>query len=72
LSELKVPVHLLSAEEYGKLFEARGFREYSYCMIADRTPEADAPYYGWLTDPAERRRFRELGALLMTARRPEE
>ena len=72
LSEMKVPVNLLRAEEYGKLFEACGFQEYSDCMIADRTPEADAPYYGRLTNPAERRRFRELGALLMSARRPEE
>jgi ubiquinone/menaquinone biosynthesis C-methylase UbiE len=72
LSGMKVPVHLRSAEEYGKLFEACGFQEYSFRMIPDRTPDADAPYYGRLADPAERRRFRELGALLMTARRAEE
>jgi len=71
LNHLKAPVNLRSAEEYGKLLEARGFTEYSFCMIPDRTPAA-APYYGRLPDPAERRRFRELGALLMTARRPEE
>jgi ubiquinone/menaquinone biosynthesis C-methylase UbiE len=72
LSEMKVPVHLRSAEEYQKLFEVCGFQEYSFRMIPDRTPENDAPYYGRLADPAERHRFRELGALLMTARRPEE
>ena len=72
LPQMKVPVHLRSAEEYGKLFEACGFQEYSFRMIPDRTPDADAPYYTQLTDPAERRRFREVGALLMTARRPEE
>lgn len=72
LSHWNVLVHLRSAEEYGKLFAACGFREYSFRMIPDRTPEADAPYYERLADPVERRRFRELGALLMTARRPEE
>ena len=72
LPQMKVPVHLPSAEEYRKLFEACGFAEYSFCMIPDRTPDTDASYYGRITDPAERRRFRELGALLMTARRPEE
>lgn len=72
IDRLKVPVHLRSAEEYGKLFESCGFEEYSFRMISDRTPEADAEYYGWLADPAERRRFRELGGLLMTARRPDE
>jgi len=72
LSRLQVPVHLRSAEEYGKLLEACGFAGYAFRMIPDRTPEADADYYLRVADPAERRRFRELGALLMTARRPEE
>ena len=72
LPQMKVPVQLRSAEEYRNLFEACGFEEYSFCMVPDRTPDTDAAYYGRLTDPAERRRFRELGALLMTARRPEE
>ena len=72
LDRLPVPVHVPSAEEYGKLFESCGFEAYSFRMIPDRTPEADADYYGRLADPAERRRFRELGGLLMTARRPDE
>ena len=69
LDRLKVPVQLRSAEEYGKLFESCGFEGYSFRMIPDRTPEADAEYYERLADRAERRRFRELGGLLMTARR---
>lgn len=69
---LKLPVNLRSAEEYGKLFESCGFQEYSSRLIPDRTPESDAPYYRQLTDPDQRRRFREFGALLMTARRPQE
>ncbi len=72
LDRLKVPVHLHTAEEYGKLFESCGFEGYSFRMIPDRTSQVDAEYYGWLTDSAERRRFRELGGLLMTASRPDE
>ena len=72
LDRLQVPVHLPTAEEYGKLFESCGFEGYSYRMIPDRTPDADASYYSSLADPAERQRFRELGGLLMTARRPDE
>lgn len=72
LDRLQVPVHLRSAEDYGRLFESCGFEGYSFRMIPDRTPEADASYYSSLADPAERRRFRELGGLLMTARRPAE
>ena len=72
LPHLKVPVNLLSAEEYGKLFELCGFQEYSFRMIPDRTPDSDAPYYRLISDPDQLRRIRELGALLMTARRPEE
>ena len=72
LPHFRVPVNLLSAEDYGKLFESCGFQEYAFHMIPDRTPDSDASYYQHLTDPEERRRFRELGALLMTARRPEE
>jgi len=70
LDRLKVSVHLPSAAEYGKLFESCGFEEYSFRMVPDRTPDADAAYYSRLADPAERQRFKELGALLMTARRP--
>ena len=72
LDRLQAPVQLRSAEEYGKLFESCGFEGYSFRMIPDRTPDADAEYYAWLADPADRRRFREQGALLMTARRPDE
>jgi len=72
IDRLRVPVQLHSAEEYGKLFESCGFEAYSFRMIPDRTPEADVDYYAWLRDPAERRRFRDLGGLLMTARRPDE
>ena len=72
LPRLKIPVKLLSAEEYGRLLEQCGFQEYSYRMIPDRSPVSDNTYDGLVTDPEQLRRFRESGALLMTARRPQE
>ena len=54
------------------LFESCGFAEYTFRMVSDRTPESAAACYRQLTDPEQRRRFRELGALLMAARRPAE
>ncbi len=59
--QLKVPATLRSAKVYGKLFEACGFREYSYLMIPDRTLESNAEYYGHLTNLEQRRRFLEQG-----------
>ena len=72
LPRLKIPVKLLSAEEYGRLLEQCGFQEYSYRMIPDRSLVSDNTYDGLVTDPEQLRRFRESGALLMTARRPRE
>ena len=72
LPHLKVPVQLLSAEEYGALFERCGFEGYSHRMLPDRASVAsggNGP--DSLTDPEELRRFRELGALLLSASKPE-
>ena len=71
LADLKVAVHLRSAEEYGALFEQCGFVGYEYQMIPDCAPVSKeswtpTPLPG---NPGEDQRFRELGALLMTARK---
>ena len=70
LQELKVPVHLLSAEEYGRLFESCGFAEFTHCMIPDRSPLPKDFRDSWFPEPGELHRFRELGALLISARKP--
>ena len=70
LDHLKVPVQLLSAEEYGGLFQQCGFENYEYRMIPDRTPIPERSSDPWFPDPEERRRFRERGALVMSVHKP--
>jgi len=70
LQGLKVPVQLLSAEEYGKLFERWGFVGFTHRMIPDQSPLPEDFRAAWFPEPGELRRFRELGALLISARKP--
>jgi ubiquinone/menaquinone biosynthesis C-methylase UbiE len=67
---LKAPVQLLSAAEYGALFERCGFEDFARRMFPDRAPLSEDYQKRWFPDPDELRRFRELGALLLTARKP--
>jgi len=70
--ELKVPVQLRSAEEYGALLERCGYEAFSHRMIPDRRTIAEDTPVAPFRDTAELRRFHELGALLLTARKPSE
>ena len=72
LTDLKVPVPLMTAADYGEIFQRCGFEEFVHCMIPDRSSSPERSYGRWFPDPDELRRFQELGALLMTARRPAE
>jgi SAM-dependent methyltransferase len=71
LEELKIPVRLFSAEEYAEMFARCGFTDFSHRMIPDRAPETRT-IYSILKTPEEHRRFRELGALLLSARKSAE
>ncbi len=71
IPELHIPVQLFSAEEYAELLARCGFQEFAHRMIPDHTPETRT-IYSILKTPDERRRFRELGALLLCARKPAE
>ena len=72
VQQLKVPVQLLSAEEYGALFERCGYAGFIHRMIPDRSPLPEDFRDPWFPDPDELRRFRELGALLISARKQDE
>ncbi len=72
VQELKVPVQLLSAEEYGALFERCGYAGFVHRMIPDQSPLSENLHDASFPEPGELRRFRELGALLLSARKPVE
>jgi arsenite methyltransferase len=67
--ELKAPIQLLSAEEYRDLFDRCGFQNFSHWMVPDRASPSPHDRTSF-PDAAELQRFRQLGALLMTATKP--
>jgi ubiquinone/menaquinone biosynthesis C-methylase UbiE len=72
IPELKVPVQLLSAEEYAELLARIGYEGFSHRMLSDTRPVPQGTPPAPFRDAAELRRFYELGALLLTARKPSE
>jgi len=68
--ELKVPVQILSAAQYQELFEHCGFADFSHRMLPDHSPSQENSDRLFRT-AEEMRRFQELGALLLSARKPE-
>jgi arsenite methyltransferase len=68
--QLKVPVHLFSAEEWKQLFRDAGFTGVVHELIPDPTP-TPAEYTGrWFRDAAQLRAFHEIGALLVHGTKP--
>ncbi len=65
IDDLKVPVQVLSAEEYRNLFERCGYEDFQYEMLPDTAPPLQGYVSRTFPDAAEFQRFRELGALLM-------
>ena len=72
IPELKVPVQILPAEQYGALLEQCGYENFSHRMIPERRPVPDETPAAPFRDAAELRRFYEAGALLLSARKPAE
>ena len=69
-SQLAVPTHLLSAEEWAGLFSKAGFVDVAHRRVADPTP-APAVYSGrWFRDAEQLRAFRAEGALLIHGTKP--
>ena len=67
---LKVPTHLLSAEEWAELFRQAGFRNVAHRRIPDRSPTADVYTGRWFRDAEQMRNFKQEGALLLHAVNP--
>jgi ubiquinone/menaquinone biosynthesis C-methylase UbiE len=64
-AELKVPTHLLSAEEWEALFRGAGFADVAHRLIPDPTPTPEVYSDRWFRDAAQLRAFRAIGALLV-------
>jgi SAM-dependent methyltransferase len=63
-SLLAVPTHLLSAEEWAKMFRDAGFTSVGHERVVDSSP-SPATYTGrWFRDASHLRAFKEEGALL--------
>jgi len=64
-TKLVVPTHLLSSEEWKKLFRDAGFKEVAHRLLPDPTPTPDVYTGRWFRDAKELAAFRAIGALLV-------
>ncbi len=69
--ELSVPTHLLSGEEWCGLFQQAGFEQAGHSLVSDPRPVPDDYQSRWFKDAETLRKFRAMGALLVTARKPD-
>ena len=65
VSELKVPVQVLSEEEYKALLVKHGFRDVQARRIPDRSPTPETYSGKWFRNAEELRDFKRIGALLL-------
>ena len=63
--KLAVPTHLLSAEEWKKMFRDAGFTEVAHRLLPDPTPTSEVYTGRWFRDAEELAKFRAIGALLV-------
>ncbi|MFB3814871.1 MAG: class I SAM-dependent methyltransferase [Terriglobales bacterium] len=71
VNELNVPVHVRSAGEYVQLLKAHTFEEVEARRIPDLTPAPETYTGKWFANVEELREFKRIGALLLTARKPD-
>lgn len=71
VDELKVPVHTRSEAEYVEMLKAHAFEDVQAIRIPDDTPTPDEYTGKWFANAAELRDFKRIGALLLTARKPD-
>ena len=68
--KLGVPTHLLSGEKWCALLVQAGFQETRHSYVPDPRPVPDGHQSRWFRDAESLRKFRQLGALLVTGRKP--
>jgi ubiquinone/menaquinone biosynthesis C-methylase UbiE len=70
VDKLKVPVHARSEVEYEAMLRAQGFTGVAIEHIPDPTPAPDEYKGPWFANSRELFEFQQIGALLLTARKP--
>ena len=68
---MKVPVHARSEAEYVQMLKAHAFEDVQAVRSPDDTPTPDEYTGKWFANAAELRDFKRIGALLLTARKPD-
>lgn len=71
VDHLQVPVMVRSAAEYTDLLRQAGFEEVAWRQVPDLTPTPDSYTGRWFSNVEELRESKRIGALLLTARKPE-
>ncbi|HLH06326.1 MAG TPA: class I SAM-dependent methyltransferase [Terriglobales bacterium] len=71
VNALKVPVQVRSESEYVQLLKAHAFQDVQAFRIPDETPTPDEYSGKWFKNAYELRDFKRIGALLLTARKPD-
>jgi ubiquinone/menaquinone biosynthesis C-methylase UbiE len=71
VTELKVPVQALSEAEYKTLLEKHGFKNVEARRIPDRSPTPEIYSGKWFKNAEELRDFKKIGALLLSAKKPQ-
>ena len=71
VDELKVPVHARSEAEYVELLKKHAFEDVKAERIPDETPTPEVYSGKWFRNADELRDFKRIGALLLSARKPD-
>ena len=71
VDELKVPVQVLTEQEYVDLLKAHTYEDVRAVRIADLTHTPDEYSGNWFRNADELREFKRIGALLLMARKPD-
>lgn len=67
---LSIPAHLLSADEWARLFREAGFAQVAHFRVPDPTPNPEVYTGRWFRDTAHLAAFRREGALVVHGARP--
>lgn len=71
VEELKVPVQVRSEQEYIDLLKEHAYEEVRAVRVPDLTPTPEEYSGRWFKNAEELRDFKRIGALLLTARKPD-